>query len=32
MHVERIFQINEMRVVTKEVVEAMRENLVIGQA
>jgi len=32
MQVERILQINGMRVVTKEVVEAMRENLVIGQA
>jgi hypothetical protein len=32
MQVERTLQINEMRVVTKEVVEAARENLVIGQA
>jgi hypothetical protein len=32
MQVEWILQINEMQVVTKEVVEAARENLVIGQA
>jgi len=29
--IERILQINEMRMVTKEVVEAAREQLVIGQ-
>src|SRR5262249_40189215 len=28
--IDRILQINELRVVTKEVVEAARENLVIG--
>jgi DNA transposition AAA+ family ATPase len=28
--IERILQINELRTVTKEVVEAARENLVIG--
>ena len=28
--IERVLQINEMRTVTKEVVEAARENLVIG--
>lgn len=32
MQVERILQINELQMVTKEVVEAARENLVIGQA
>ena len=32
MQVERILQINELHTVTKEVVEAARENLVIGQA
>lgn len=30
--IERVLQINEMRTVTKEVVEAARENLVIGVA
>jgi DNA transposition AAA+ family ATPase len=29
--IERILQINDMRMVTKEVVEAAREQLVIGQ-
>ncbi len=29
--IERILQINNLRMVTKEVVEAARENLVIGQ-
>jgi len=28
--IERILKINELRTVTKEVVEAARENLVIG--
>jgi hypothetical protein len=28
--IERILQINEMRTVTKEVVEAARESLVVG--
>lgn len=28
--IERILQINELRLITKEVVEAARENLVIG--
>ena len=32
MQVERILQINEMKTVTKEVVETARENLVIGLA
>ena len=32
MQVERILQINELHTVTKEVVEAARENLVIGLA
>src|SRR5437588_7625715 len=32
MQVERILQINELKTVTKEVVEAARENLVIGLA
>jgi len=32
MQVERILQINEIQTVTKEVVEAARDNLVIGQA
>jgi hypothetical protein len=32
MQVERILQINELQTVTKEVVEAARENLVIGLA
>lgn len=31
MQIERIVQINETQVVTKEVVEAARENLIIGQ-
>ena len=32
VQVERILQINELQTVTKEVVEAARDNLVIGQA
>lgn len=32
MQVERILEINQMHTVTKEVVEAARENLVLGQA
>ena len=32
MQVERILQINEMQTMTKEVVEAARDNLGIGQA
>jgi hypothetical protein len=32
MQVEQILQINELQTVTKEVVEAARENLVIGLA
>lgn len=32
MQVERILQINELQTITKEVVEAARENLVIGLA
>ena len=32
MQIERILQINELHMVTKEVVEAARENLVLGQA
>lgn len=32
MQVERILEINDLRTVTKEVVETPRENLVIGQA
>ncbi len=32
LQVERILQINELHTVTKEVVEAARENLVIGLA
>lgn len=32
MQIERILQINETQVVTKEVVETARENLIIGQA
>ncbi|HEY6288060.1 MAG TPA: AAA family ATPase [Nitrospiraceae bacterium] len=32
MQVERILEINQMQTVTKEVVEAARENLMLGQA
>jgi len=32
MQVERILQINELHTVIKEVVEATRENLIIGLA
>ncbi|GAC1457741.1 MAG: hypothetical protein PVS3B3_23900 [Ktedonobacteraceae bacterium] len=32
MRVERILEINQMQTVTKEVVEAAREGLVLGQA
>jgi hypothetical protein len=32
MQVERILEINQMQTVTKDVVEAARENLVLGQA
>jgi hypothetical protein len=32
MQVERILQINELKTVTKEVVETARKNLVIGLA
>ncbi len=32
MQVERILEINQMQTVTKEVVEAAREGLVLGQA
>jgi hypothetical protein len=32
MQVERILEINQMHTVTKEEVEAARENLVLGQA
>jgi hypothetical protein len=32
MQVERILEINDLRTVTKDVVEAARENLVLGQA
>ena len=31
MQVERILEINDLRTVTKDVVEAARENLVLGQ-
>ena len=32
MQIERILFINDLQTVTKEVVEAARENLVLGQA
>ena len=32
MQVERILEINQMKTITKEVVEAARENLMLGQA
>jgi len=32
MQVERILEINDRRTVTKDVVEAARESLVLGQA
>ena len=32
MQIERILEINQMQTVTKEVVEAARENLMLGQA
>ena len=32
MQVERILEINQLQTVTKEVVEAAREGLVLGQA
>ncbi len=32
MQIERILEINQMQTVTKEVVEAARENLVLGHA
>jgi len=32
LQIERILEINDLRTVTKEVVETARENLVLGQA